>query len=68
MPLYYFDFRYKEGRAVANHGMWFPDLEAAEREAIDISTQIRIKLGIRRVEVCIRDDHKRIQKEIVDSC
>ena len=65
MPLYYFDFRYDQGRAVANQGMWFPDIEAAEREAREIAEQIRLKLNVGSIDVCIRDQSKTIQKEIV---
>ena len=52
--------------------MWFPDLDMAEREAREIAAEIASKLGIKkggrkRVGVCIRDHHKRIQREIVVS-
>ena len=64
MPLYYFDFRYDQGRAVANQGMWFPDSSAAEREAREIAAKIKAKLGVGGVTVSIRDQSKVIQKEI----
>jgi hypothetical protein len=47
--------------------MWFPNLEMAEREAKEIAAAIRSKLGVERVTVCIRDHHKHIQKELIDS-
>jgi hypothetical protein len=67
MPLYYFDFRYADGHSLTDQGMWFPDLSAAEREARTIAKEIRNKIGLKRVEACIRDQSKTIQKEIVVS-
>jgi len=34
MPLFY--FRYDDNRALTDEGMWFPDLDMAEREAREI--------------------------------
>jgi hypothetical protein len=67
MPLFYFDFWYKDDRALTDEGMWFPDLGMAEREAREIAAQIASKLGVKRVGVCIRDHDMRVQREIVVS-
>jgi hypothetical protein len=65
MPLYYFDFRYDQGRAISDQAMWFPDSDAAVREAKEAAAKIKAKLRVPRVTVCIRDQSKTIQREIV---
>jgi len=64
MPLYFLDFRF-DGRELDGEPLWFPSLDAAEREATELAAKILRKIGPVSVSVCIRDQHKRAHKKIV---
>ena len=66
MPLYYFDLKFDD-RELSGEVLWFPDLKHAELEAQGTAEEIIRRLGIQRVTVLIRDQHKRIQSELVFS-
>jgi hypothetical protein len=67
MPLYYFDLEFDDDRALTDEGLWFPNLEQAEREAQGTAEEIIRNIGVPRVNVRIRDRHKRIQRKLVVS-
>jgi hypothetical protein len=66
MPLYYFDLKFDD-RELSGEVLWFPDLKQAELEAQGTAEEIIRRLGIQKVTVLIRDQHKRIQSELVFS-
>jgi hypothetical protein len=65
MPLYYVELEWN-GRE-QGEPLWFPNLHTAEREAKEIAAEIIRQLGLRSINLSIRDQHKVIQKEIVVS-
>jgi hypothetical protein len=65
MPLYYVELEW-DGRE-QGEALWFPDLDSAEREAKEVAAEIIRQLGLRSINLSIRDQHKVIQKEIVVS-
>ena len=59
MPLYYFDFRDSTGLLRDEEGFEHPDIDAAEREAMEVAAGIgrdRFPQGDRSIIVEVRDE------------
>ena len=64
MPLFYLDFQVEHVFARDNAGHWFPDLDAARREATQLAAHITRDTGAEYVTVTIRDqDGRRLGEE-----
>ena len=56
MPLLYIEVHLNDD-VVVDEWLWFPNLEAAQREATDIKAEIARETGVANVRVSISDQH-----------